>query len=242
MPKKLTTNDFIQAAENVHGSLYNYDAVNYINTYTPIRVGCSVHGEFTPTPKHHLRGLGCPSCAPNNKLTTESFIIQANRVHDNKYLYAHTEYVRSHDKIIITCKKHGEFAQRPNDHLSGNGCMKCARDTAKGNYNFGYFSRNPSMKKQKGLFYIIKIVVDDTVYLKIGITKNSLKERYKNYKGLKMDTIASYQTTLYDAYRIEQDIKLMFTDYQSSPHNFNGRTECFSIVAEKEMLNYFNNM
>ena len=28
-------------------------------------------------------------------------------------------------KVIITCKIHGDFIQRANDHLCGNGCYKC---------------------------------------------------------------------------------------------------------------------
>lgn len=39
--------------------------------------------------------------------------------------YSETKYVRSILKVVITCKKHGAFLQRPNDHLNGMGCPKC---------------------------------------------------------------------------------------------------------------------
>ena len=61
-----------------------------------------------------------------NKLTTEGFIIKAKVVHGNKYDYSLTVYAKSATPVEITCPEHGLFTQRPNDHLSGNGCRKCA--------------------------------------------------------------------------------------------------------------------
>jgi very-short-patch-repair endonuclease len=59
------------------------------------------------------------------KLTKEEFIKKAIAVHNNKFNYSLVEYVGNKSKIIIVCSKHGEFTQRPNDHLSGYGCKKC---------------------------------------------------------------------------------------------------------------------
>ena len=60
------------------------------------------------------------------RLTTEEFIEKARAVHGDAYSYGRTVYVRSADKVIITCPEHGDFEQRPNDHLSSKGCAKCA--------------------------------------------------------------------------------------------------------------------
>lgn len=69
------------------------------------------------------------------KLTTEEFIERANKRHNFKYDYSKTEYIGSTLKTCIICKTHGEFWQRPHNHLKGQGCPKCS-----GNYmNTEYF-------------------------------------------------------------------------------------------------------
>ena len=55
----------------------------------------------------------------------ETFPIKANLKHDNKYDYSKVEYVNVRTKVTIICPEHGEFEQRPNDHLTGYGCPKC---------------------------------------------------------------------------------------------------------------------
>lgn len=65
------------------------------------------------------------------KLTTEEFITKANRIHKNKYDYSKVNYINSQTKIQITCPIHGEFQQKPNDHLNGKGCPKCTSNKLK---------------------------------------------------------------------------------------------------------------
>jgi len=62
------------------------------------------------------------------KITTEDFIKKSKKIHGDKYFYENSIYVKSLEKIIITCKEHGDFYQKPNDHLSGSGCPKCAKN------------------------------------------------------------------------------------------------------------------
>lgn len=62
------------------------------------------------------------------KLTTEEFIARAKAVHGDRYDYSKTEYVNATTKICITCKRHGDFLQRPSHHTDGRGCPKCASD------------------------------------------------------------------------------------------------------------------
>lgn len=59
------------------------------------------------------------------KLTTQEWIQKAKSVHGNKYSYKKSLYTISLAKIIITCKKHGDFQQTANSHLNGRGCIKC---------------------------------------------------------------------------------------------------------------------
>jgi len=59
-----------------------------------------------------------------DKLTTEKFIKKAREKHGDKYDYSKTIYRGSKTKSTIICPKHGEFQQRPADHLRYD-CRKC---------------------------------------------------------------------------------------------------------------------
>lgn len=58
--------------------------------------------------------------------TTEEFIVDAKKVHGDKYDYSKTDYVNTRTKVTIICPIHGSFEQSPNVHLQGCGCPKCA--------------------------------------------------------------------------------------------------------------------
>jgi len=73
--------------------------------------------------------------------TTPKFIEQSNLVHNFKYNYSKSEYLGCFIPIIIICPVHGEFQQRPSDHLSGKSCWKCnkllsIKEAEKGLKNF----------------------------------------------------------------------------------------------------------
>lgn len=59
------------------------------------------------------------------KLTLSDFISKAKKVHGETYIYSNVEYINAHTKIDIKCRVHGLFSQKPNNHLSGLGCVKC---------------------------------------------------------------------------------------------------------------------
>ena len=44
MPKKLTTEEFIERAKSVHGDRYGYGKVEYINVYTKVIITCPEPG------------------------------------------------------------------------------------------------------------------------------------------------------------------------------------------------------
>ncbi|MDU7405612.1 MAG: GIY-YIG nuclease family protein [Citrobacter portucalensis] len=73
-----------------------------------------------------LRGLQLFGVAMR-KLTTEQFIEKAIAKHGDKYDYSQSVYVRGKQKVIITCKEHGDFEQTPNNHMWGFGCDKCGK-------------------------------------------------------------------------------------------------------------------
>lgn len=125
MPKKLTKEEIICKAKEVHKDKYDYSKVEYINSDTKVCIICPEHGEFWQRPSDHIRGCGCWKCSGVFKSNTEDFILKAKQIHGDEYDYSKVIYNGNKKKVTIICLKHGEFKQRPNDHLNGNGCPAC---------------------------------------------------------------------------------------------------------------------
>jgi len=134
--KKLTTSEFIQKANLKHNNKYNYSKTIYNNSRTNIIIICPTHGEFLQLPSNHLSGQGCPKCANNQKYTNTEFIQKAQNIHQNKYDYSKVDYKNALSKVIIICPIHGEFEQRADIHLFGQGCPKCANNQKYSNTEF----------------------------------------------------------------------------------------------------------
>jgi len=125
MSKNSTTEEFIEKAKAIHKDKYDYSKVNYINACTKVIIICPEHGEFEQNPNNHLNGNGCNKCTGNYNYTTKEWILEAKKVHENKYDYSKVNYINACTKVIIICPEHGEFEQRPDNHTSGKGCSKC---------------------------------------------------------------------------------------------------------------------
>ena len=127
--KKLTKEDFLKKARDVHGDKYDYSNVEYTNTRTKVCVICPEHGEFFVRPNDHLYGKNsCPKCYGNNKCDTFEFIEKAKKVHGEYYDYSKVEYCGAKKDVAIICPIHGKFLQKPNYHLSGCGCKLCGKE------------------------------------------------------------------------------------------------------------------
>ena len=119
--------EFVKRAKKTHGDKYNYSKVSYKNSITRVCIICKVHGEFYQTPYVHLIGSGCKRCADNYPMSQEDFIRKAKKEHGNRYDYSKAEYKKAKERVVIICKKHGEFEQAPTNHLSGKGCPYCRK-------------------------------------------------------------------------------------------------------------------
>ena len=120
------TDEFINKSIIIHGDKYDYSKVEYIGCQKKVSIICEEHGEFKQTPNNHLNEQGCYKCKNNNqKYNLSHFLEKSIQMHGNKYDYSKSEYISIRTDIIITCKKHGDFLQKPNRHIEGQGCMKC---------------------------------------------------------------------------------------------------------------------
>lgn len=52
MPKKVTTEEFIEKAKKIHGDRYDYSLVDYVRANIPVKIICKVHGVFEQNPEH----------------------------------------------------------------------------------------------------------------------------------------------------------------------------------------------
>lgn len=123
--KKLTTQDFIERARKIHGNFYDYSKVDYKGRDINVCIICPIHGEFWQTPHNHINGSKCPKCVGKYRYKTEEWIEEAKKVHGDKYDYSNVIYKGAFEKVCIICSKHGEFWQKANNHLNGDGCKKC---------------------------------------------------------------------------------------------------------------------
>ena len=61
---KLTTEQFISKAKEVHGGKFDYSKTKYINNATKVCITCPIHGEFWQVASTHINlKCGCPLCA-----------------------------------------------------------------------------------------------------------------------------------------------------------------------------------
>lgn len=126
--QKSNSSDFIKKSLAVHGDVYDYSLVEYINNRTSVNIICSVHGVFQQLPFNHLTGKGCPKCANNVLLSNDEFVDKANRIHNYFYDYSDVEYNGNRSEVSIKCPLHGLFQQVAYVHLNGSGCPLCGHE------------------------------------------------------------------------------------------------------------------
>lgn len=153
--------DFEKASRRLHGEIYDYSKVKYLNNKTKVEILCKEHGSFWQVPNSHLTGRGCPKCGIKRgsskiSLSKNDFVARSISINKDRYDYSNVVYVNNRTKVKIVCRQHGAFLQTPDSHLSGQGCPKCS----KMGFNF----------LQQGFVYFI--ISEDGCYIKVGISGN----------------------------------------------------------------------
>jgi hypothetical protein len=76
-------------------------------------------------------GSGCSKCghdrggSKRSGSNSSAFAARSSAVHLGRYDYSKTIYTKAKLKVSITCPRHGEFTQTPENHLQGKGCPSC---------------------------------------------------------------------------------------------------------------------
>ena len=189
--KGLNTNEIIELFTEKHGDEYDYSKVVYNKMHEKVCIICKEHGEFWQTPSKHLLGQGCPKCgvekrAEEKNIGQEEFIRRCKSIYGDDYIYDETEYVKMDEKVKIICPKHGEFYQRPYDHLHGHGCPKCGLIESRGeNELYEYVC---SLVGKENVEHSNRSILDGCeidIFVpkyKIGIEYNGLKWHSEKFK------------------------------------------------------------
>ncbi|MGR3344255.1 MAG: hypothetical protein ACU0DI_13715 [Paracoccaceae bacterium] len=123
--KRLTTEEFIEKAEAVHGDRFDYSLAEYVDYETNITIVCPDHGCFPQSPNIHLSGRGCAECERDKK--SKAFIQEAKEIHGDSYDYSLVAYVNQDTIVTIICPDHGPFLKSPGNHIRlKSGCAECS--------------------------------------------------------------------------------------------------------------------
>ena len=245
MSKRLTTDEFIKRATEVHGDTYDYSLVKYINSRTKIKIICRKHGIFEQEPTNHTYGYGCNACGQestvkNNRRTrvfdTKSFISRSIEIHGSRYDYSKVKYIGTKYKVEIVCPDHGSFFQAPNTHLNGYGCRGCFQG-APDPIKYGE-------RAEFSFIYVIKLSLDYECFYKIGIAKSGVKRRYRPSKlPYTYEVIREIKMSGYGARMCEIELHRVFKSKKYVPNIwFRGYTECFETLdlnSVDEVITWF---
>ena len=184
MPAKLTTEEFVQKANNVHGNKYDYSNFVLINMTTKAEIICKVHGSFWQIPRDHVNSKsGCRKCSAEKAskretMSFDEFLEKAKKAHGDKYSYYQETYVEARKKIKINCKLHGDFWQQGTNHYKGSDCRKCGiiklKTTSKIKYDY--------VKKAKEIYgdlcdYSCTVYINSKSKIKYSCNKHGLIEQ-----------------------------------------------------------------
>lgn len=154
--------------------------------------------------------------------TTENFIIEANTIYNNKFIYSKTMYSNNYTKVTITCPTHGDFEQTPLQHLRGNGCVACTKELDKQKRIAAFVSKANTLHKNKYAYNTLEYI-DNRTPLSItcpihGTFKqtpnNHLKEhgcRKCQYDSIKT-TLSKPQQTFLDECALIHNAKYDYTN------------------------------
>ena len=133
--RRLTQEEFIKRAKEIHGNKYDYSEVEFVNTSTKVKIYCKkCKIFFWQTPSDHIYSkAGCPKCGNELNSTKratgkEEFIKRSREKFGDKFDYSRVVYKSNRKKVEIYCKECKKyFLQSPGSHLlSKFGCPYCS--------------------------------------------------------------------------------------------------------------------
>jgi hypothetical protein len=78
--RKLSPEEYIKRARDVHGNKFLYDNLNYKGMNKYVTITCPKHGDFQQNAQNHLYGFGCPKCSESRGEKIVADILQKNNI------------------------------------------------------------------------------------------------------------------------------------------------------------------
>lgn len=239
--------DFVEEALKVHGDRYDYSLVAFGVRRDKVNIVCKDHGKFLQSVSSHLSGRGCPECAKESRFLGEAaFIERAKSIHGQRYDYSLVNYEHSLKYVDIVCETHGLFRQKPFTHMRGSGCPKCSREEMATKQHWNYIKRcdlNPELGESDGTLYLVEMMKNDEVFLKVGISTDYTKRvgRYRE-EGLSIKLIERVDSTCLQVANWERRIlrKIKAEGMKYIPKvDFKGWTECATVESKERLTELF---
>lgn len=140
------------ACESLEAKGFDFSDTSFKSMDHQVSVVCQKHGQFQVLPKELFKGNPCPECLKDiakrgqktvkkedksiRKYTHEMYIKLLNERHAERYTFEKVHYTGARNKVIITCKVHGDFEVNASQFLNNEeryGCKHCRRENAKTN-------------------------------------------------------------------------------------------------------------
>lgn len=158
---------------------------------------------------------------------TVQYLEEVKKRLGNHLDYSKVNISKRSDKICVKCPEHGDFYIKVDNILTGSqcGCPKCS-------YEFKQFGKkgfvtNCTKYQRTPLLYIALLKGDGEVFLKIGITSKTIKERFMHIPYLLVG-YATFSGPADEVYDMEKYLHKKYGQYAYIPNlKFNGRFECF---------------
>jgi hypothetical protein len=132
---RASTSLFVEMAQALHGSRYDYSEVQYTKAHDTVRIICPDHGPFHQAPTNHLTGSGCRDCGlakggAKRSIKRGDFLRNARLVYGDRFDYSKVEYVDYETPVSIICPSHGEQIIKPKRHfILKEGCAACGENS-----------------------------------------------------------------------------------------------------------------
>lgn len=121
----------IRHAEKHHPGMDTFELTEYINSHEKVLIKCTNHGLYEMTPNNYINSNSrCKQCWIDAKIQNarDSFVQKAKIVHPyNLDTYEKVDYKHSRIKVTITCRKHGDYRMRPNNHINNHTHRRCPK-------------------------------------------------------------------------------------------------------------------
>lgn len=230
--RKNNQEDIIKRFREVHGNIYDYSEVEYIDYHKNVKIRCLKHGVFEQTPNNHIsQKQGCPECARIKRAQSktlsheEQVALIAER---NPYVDVLGTIVDDKTPVLCRCIicEH-KWEPIPFNLKRGEGCPRCAKR--------GFLSHDC------GKLYVMVDDLEAPTLMKIGVSVQEGKRKDQILKSAQKAGVGIYDLHIArtwkgsteDMLALEGALHQAFSSYKVSfSTKFDGCNEFFYYRPE----------